>query len=214
MTDFTIVLGTRIWSTWSMRPWLALRRTGASFEEVVIELRRPDTRENVLAVSPSGFVPLLIDRRSDTPIKVWDSLAIAEYLAESFPEAGLWPSDPAARAVARSVSAEMHSGFRPMRMAMPMDLFAHLPGQGIDSEDVAADIRRIDQIFCDCRTAYGQSGPYLFGHFTIADAMFAPVVSRFRTYEPALTGIAARYVETMLADDGFIAWEEAARRAL
>jgi glutathione S-transferase len=215
MTDFTIVLGTRIWSSWSMRPWLALRKTGASFDEIVVALRQPDTKERIAEVSPSGMVPLLIDRRGATPVKVWDSLAICEYLAESFPDARLWPADPAARAIARSVSAEMHSGFRPLRMTLPMDLFAQLPGAGLDAEGVAADIARIDRLFSDCRTAYGtEEGPYLFGHFTIADAMFAPVVSRFRTYAPELTPVASSYVAAVLADPDFQAWEQAAGREL
>lgn len=214
MPDFTIVIGSRHWSSWSMRPWLALRHTGASFDEVVLQHRTQAGKAEAAALGPTGLVPLLIDRRSQLPVKIWDSLAISEYLAECYPEAGLWPADRVARATARSISAEMHSGFRPLRMALGMDLFAHMPGVGLDEPGVAADIGRIDAIFRDCRTAYGLDGPYLFGHFSIADAMYAPVVSRFRTYEPALSELAAEYVVTMLADDGFKAWEDAARREL
>lgn len=214
MPDFTIVVGSRHWSSWSMRPWLALRQTGASYDEVVLQHRTPAGKAEAVALGPTGQVPLLIDRRTQVPIKVWDSLAICEYLAECYPDARLWPVDPVARATARSISAEMHAGFRPMRMALDMDLFALKPGVGLDEPGVAADIARIDAIFHDCRTAYGTDGSYLFGQFTIADAMFAPVISRFRTYEPALSGLAGEYVATMLGDAGFTAWEDAARREL
>jgi glutathione S-transferase len=214
MPDFTIVIGSRHWSSWSMRPWLALRQTGASFDEVVLQHRTVAGKAEAAALGPTGLVPLLIDRRSQVPIKIWDSLAICEYLAECYPDRGLWPSDRMARATARSISAEMHSGFRPLRMALAMDLFEHFPGAGLDEPGVAEDIARIDAIFRDCRTAFGLGGPYLFGHRTIADAMYAPVVSRFRTYEPELSEHAAEYVATMLADEGFKAWEDAARREL
>jgi len=214
MPDFTIVIGSRQWSSWSMRPWLALRQAGPSFDEVVLQHRTPAGKAEAAALGPTGLVPLLIDRRTPVPVKVWDSLAICEYLAECYPDRGLWPSDRVARATARSISAEMHSGFRPLRMALDMKLFEHLPGVGLGEPGVAADIARIDSIFRDCRTEFGQDGPYLFGQRTIADAMFAPVVSRFRTYQPELSVLAAEYVVTMLADEGFRAWEDAARREL
>ncbi len=214
MVDFSIVLGTRIWSTWSMRPWLVLHRTGASFDETVIRLRADDTVARVAAVSPSGLVPLLTDHRFGAPIQVWDSLAICEYLAESFPEKNLWPADRAARAVARSVSAEMHSGFARLRHSLAMDLFAEKPGEGYGDEGVAAQVARIDAIFRDCRARFGAGGPYLFGAWSIADAMFAPVASRFRTYRPPISDVAAAYVETITGDAGFRAWEDAARREL
>ncbi|MBB5752000.1 glutathione S-transferase [Prosthecomicrobium pneumaticum] len=212
MTDFTLVVGSREWSSWSLRPYFAICHTPAAFDVTLIALRTPETAARIRSVSPSGFVPLLIDRRFATPLKVWDSLAICEYLAECFPQAQLWPADPAARAVARSVSAEMHSGFRALRTNLPMDLFAEKPGVGLDAEGVADDIARIETLWRDCRTAYGAAGPYLFGAPTIADAMFAPVASRFRTYRPALGEIAAAYVETLLADPAFRDWETAARR--
>ncbi len=208
MADFTLHIGTRIWSSWSLRPFMALAATGADLETVVTPLRTAASKAEIAAFSPSGLVPLLVDHRGAKPVSVWDSLAICEYLAESYPS--LWPRDPAARAVARSVSAEMHSGFRPMRMAMPMDLFAERPGEGLDADGVADDIRRIDSIFADCRGRFGSGGPYLFGAFSIADAMFAPVASRFRTYRPTLSAPAAAYVATLLADAGFKAWETAA----
>lgn len=214
MADFTIVIGTRIWSTWSMRPWLVLHRTGASFDERLIRLRWEGVTAAISEFSPSGLVPLLIDHRFGEPIKTWDSLAICEYLAESFPELPLWPRDRAARAVARSVSAEMHSGFSRLRKAMAMDLFAEKPGEGYGEEGVAGQVARIDAIFNDCRARFGAGGPYLFGEWSIADAMFAPVASRFRTYRPPLSAVAADYVETLVNDPGFKAWEEAARAEL
>lgn len=209
MVDFTLHIGTRIWSSWSLRPFMALHAAGADFETVVTPLRGAETRTRIAAFSPSGLVPVLVDHRGGEEITVWDSLAICEYLAESHP--ALWPREAAARALARCVSAEMHSGFRPMRLAMPMDLFAEKPGEGLAAEGVAADIARIDAIFSACRERFGTGGPYLFGAFSIADAMFAPVASRFRTYRPALSPTAAAYVETLLADTAFRAWEAAAR---
>ncbi len=208
MADFTLHIGTRIWSSWSMRPFVALVAAGADFDTVLTPLRSPSTKAAIAALSPSGLVPVLVDHRGGAQVTIWDSLAICEYLAESYPR--LWPQDPAARAIARSVSAEMHSGFRAMRMAMPMDLFAERPGEGLDAEGVEADIRRIDAIFSDCRARFGSGGPYLFGAFSIADAMFAPVASRFRTYRPNLSAPAAAYVASLLADPGFKAWEAAA----
>ncbi|MBN9435336.1 MAG: glutathione S-transferase [Bosea sp.] len=212
MADFTLHVGTRIWSSWSLRPFMALAAAGASFDTVVTALRAPGTRAAIGGFSPSGLVPVLVDHRDGRDVTVWDSLAISEYLAESWPS--LWPADPVARAVARSVSAEMHAGFRPMRMAMPMDLFSERPGEGLDAEGVAADIRRIDAIFSDCRSRFGAGGPYLFGTFSIADAMYAPVASRFRTYRPELSQTAAAYVATLLADPGFKAWEAAALKEM
>mgnify|MGYP001031289450 CR=1 FL=1 len=212
MTDFTLHVGTRIWSSWSLRPLMALAATGSAFETVVTPLRADGTKAKIGSFSPSGLVPVLVDHRDGRDVTVWDSLAICEYLAESWPS--LWPADPVARAVARSVSAEMHAGFRPMRMAMPMDLFSERPGEGLDAEGVAADIRRIDAIFSDCRSRFGAGGPYLFGTFSIADAMYAPVASRFRTYRPELSQTAAAYVATLLADPGFKAWEAAALKEM
>lgn len=212
MADFTLHVGTRIWSSWSLRPFMALAATGAAFETAVTPLRTDGTKAEIGSFSPSGLVPVLVDHRDGRDVTVWDSLAICEYLAENWPS--LWPADPVARAVARSVSAEMHSGFRPMRMAMPMDLFAERPGEGLDAEGVAADIRRIDAIFSDCRSRFGAAGPYLFGTFSIADAMYAPVASRFRTYRPELGAPAAAYVATLLADPGFKAWEAAALKEM
>lgn len=203
----TLVVGNKNYSSWSMRPWLVLKKSGAAFEEVVIPLDRPETRAEIFKHSPSGFVPTL----KDDELTIWESLAICEYLAEKFPEAALWPTDPSARAIARSVSNEMHSGFSALRTNMPMNVRGNLPGKG-RAPGVQEDINRISAIWRDCRTRFGQSGPYLFGAFSIADAMYAPVCSRFVTYQVDLDADAKAYVNTMWADPAMAAWVESARR--
>ncbi len=192
MTEFKLVIGNRNYSSWSLRGWLALKRTGVEFEEIVIPLHQPDTKERIRAQSPSGWVPVLLG--PDGP--VWDSLAIAEYLAERFPTAGLWPADPAARAVARSVTAEMHSGFPALRRHYPMNLRATLPARP-ENPETAADIARVLEIWTECRQIFGAGGPFLFGSFTAADAFYAPVVSRFRTYGVAMGPVAEAYAEAV-----------------
>jgi glutathione S-transferase len=203
----TLVIGNKNYSSWSLRPWLALKKTGAAFEEIVVPLDRPESRAEIFKHSPSGFVPTL----KDDELTIWDSLAICEYLAEKFPDAGLWPQDPSARAIARSVSAEMHSGFSALRNNMPMNVRGNAPGKG-RAPGVQDDVNRISAIWRDCRTRFGTSGPYLFGSFTIADAMYGPVVSRFVTYQVELDADAKAYVNTMWADPAMAAWVEGARR--
>lgn len=202
-----IVLGNKNLSSWSLRPWLALKHTGEPFEELVVLLDRPETRDKILAHSPSGRVPCLRDGETT----VWDSLAICEYLNEKFPAARLWPADSAVRAVARSVSAEMHSGFQALRTNMPMKVRESLPGQGI-AAGVQGDIDRIFDIWRDCRRRFGWEGPYLFGAFSIADAMFAPVVTRFRTYGVPLDDTCGAYAEAIWRLPAMQEWYEAARR--
>lgn len=199
--DLTLVIGTKRYSSWSMRPWLACKAAGADFAEVEIALRQPGTKAEILAWSPSGQVPLLVHGQT----RIWDSLAICEYLAELFPEAGLWPADRTARAVARAVSAEMHSGFRPLRMACSMDVCAVTPMAEIP-EDVQADIARIQAVWADCRARFGQGGPFLFGRFSIADCMYAPVVTRFRTYAVPLSPVAEDYCRTIEALPALKEW--------
>jgi glutathione S-transferase len=207
MTDLTIYLGNKNYASWSLRAWLALKRTGAAFDEVVIPLYQPGSRETVLKYSPSGRVPSL--RHGD--VTVWDSLAICEYLAETFPDAGLWPSDPQARAAARAVSAEMHAGFAAMRAHLPMNIRSSFPGRGMTPE-VQADINRIMAIWRDCRARFGEGrGDFLFGQFTIADAIYAPVVTRFRTYKIDLEHEAEAYCATVLATPAMQEWTSAAR---
>ena len=154
MADFTIYLGNKNYSSWSLRPWLALKQTGAEFEEVVIPLSEATTRATILSYSPSGRVPAL----KHVELTLWDSLAICEYLAESFPAAQLWPADAAARAVARAVSAEMHSGFAALRNHLPMNMRSSFPNRGVTPE-VQADINRITAIWRDCRKRFGGGGP-------------------------------------------------------
>ncbi len=207
MAALTIVLGNRNYSSWSLRAWLALRQTGQPFEEVVIPLDRPETQSSIRTWSPAGKVPIL--RHGE--MIVWDSLAICEYLAETWPEAGLWPSDPAARATARSAAAEMHAGFQDLRRALPMDIRAEVPRDY--SEAVGADIARICDLWSECRTRFGDAhGDFLFGPFTIADAFYAPVASRFATYKVALPQLAARYVEAVMAHPAMLDWQQAAAR--
>ncbi|PWC37056.1 glutathione S-transferase family protein [Azospirillum sp. TSO22-1] len=206
MADLTLVIGNKAYSSWSLRPWLALKHIGVPFAEVLVPLRQPDSRARILAHSPSGKVPLL--RHGERAI--WDSLAICEYLAESFPDARLWPDDAYTRAVARSVSAEMHSGFVSLRTTMPMDLKRNAPGEG-RSEETLADIARIAAIWRDARERFGADGPYLFGRFSIADCLYAPVVTRFETYGVELDEVGRAYADAILALPALRAWTEAAR---
>ena len=185
-----LVIGDRNYSSWSLRPWLAIKQAGLPFEEIIIRLRDSGTKVEILKYSPSGKVPCLIDG----DITVWDSLAICEYLAEIAPS--LWPSDRATRAEARSISAEMHSGFGGFRHSMPMEIHASKPYDGRTAEG-AADIVRIIAIWENCLSRFAQRGPFLFGSFSIADAMFAPVVWRFLTYAVELPPASRTWVETM-----------------
>jgi glutathione S-transferase len=207
MADLTIYLGNKNYSSWSLRPWLVLKRTTVAFDEVVIPLYQPGSRETILKYSPSGRVPAL---RHDA-VAVWESLAICEYLAESFPNFELWPKDPVARSLARAVSAEMHAGFGALREHLPMNIRSSFPGRGMTPE-VQADINRIMAIWRDCRARFGEGkGEFLFGGFTIADAMFAPVVTRFRTYKIDLERDADAYCETIMALPAMQEWVAAAK---
>jgi glutathione S-transferase len=200
-----LVIGNKNYSSWSMRPWLALRGSAIAFEEIFIPLYTGQAdKDHILSFSRSGKVPILIDGE----VTVWDSLAIIEHLAERFPQARLWPEDDTERAHARSISAEMHSGFLPLRRECSMNL--HRPiGAVTLSDDARADIARIQEIWTDCRTRYGERGPFLFGAFGAADAMFAPIVHRFRTYAIAVSLEVKTYMETMMAFPAFREWTEA-----
>ena len=199
-----IIIGNKNYSSWSLRAWLAAREGGFNFGEIDIPLFRPDSRERILSHSPSGKVPCL----NDNGVLVWDSLAIGEYLAEKQP--ALLPADPVARATARAVSAEMHAGFRDLRTHMPMNIRKDYRGFG-RSPDVDEDIARIIAIWNDCRARFGAGGPYLFGHFTLADAAFAPVCFRCKTYGLEVNGAAGDYLATMRANKHMQDWEAAAR---
>lgn len=203
--SLTLVIGSKNLSSWSLRGWLAMQLTGAEFDEIVIPLSGADTARRIREHSPTGKVPLL--KCEDGPI--WDSLAIAEYLAERFPEAHLWPRGEAARALARSVCAEMHSGFVALRSNMPMDLQRHQPLAKVPAE-VEADIARIVELWTLCRQRFGQDGPFLFGHASIADAFYAPVATRFRSYAVELPPLAKAYVDTIYQWAAFQPWLKAA----
>jgi glutathione S-transferase len=200
-----LVIGNKNYSSWSMRPWLALRANDIAFDEIFIPLYTGDAdKKRILSFTHSGKVPALIDG----DVTVWDSLAIIEYVAERFPEARLWPEDRARRAHARSISSEMHSGFMALRNECGMNL--HRPVRAIAlSDDARANVSRIEQIWTECRARYGEFGPFLFGTFGAADAMFAPVVHRFRTYAIAVAPQARAYMDTMMALPAFQEWTDA-----
>jgi glutathione S-transferase len=201
MGNLVLVIGTRSWSSWSLRPWLALKQAGLPFEEVLIELRQPDSRDKIRAHSPSGRVPVL----KNGALAVWDSLAICEYVAELACAVPLWPENKGARAVARSVSAEMHAGFPDLRQHLSMDVTQRLPCPALPAA-AEADIERVKALWNDCRHRYGAGGPFLFGRWSVADAMYAPVVTRFQTYGVALDPVSAAYVEAVLALPSLQEW--------
>jgi glutathione S-transferase len=206
MSAYTLVIGNKNYSSWSLRPWLAMKMAGAAFREVIIPLRETDTAERIAEHSPAGKVPVL----HDGEITVWESIAILEYLAEAIPEARLWPEHRQARAVARAASAEMHAGFAALRTNMPMNIRVSKPGRG-RTPDVDKDIGRILALWEDCRARFGGGGPFLFGRFSNADAMYAPVVTRFKTYGVELQGAARSYAEAILALPPMIEWYAAGK---
>jgi glutathione S-transferase len=213
---YQLVIGNKNTSSWSLRPWLAMRQTGIAFDEINIDLRAPDAKAQILAHSPSGKVPALLAGGR----VIWDSLAILEFLAEThrYSHPALWPRGAATRAHARCIAAEMHSGFQALREHCPMDFVARAPKAGLP-EPVAADVRRIVAIWRQCRRAHGSGGPFLAGRFSAADAMYAPVASRFRTYLPDLgpygdDGTAQAYVEALFALPPMAEWERGAQEQI
>ena len=205
MDGLTLVIGNKNYSSWSMRPWVLLAQLGIAFEERMLRFDSDEWDAGIGRWSPSGLVPVLW--RGDTA--VWDTLAIMETLAEWFPDRGVWPADPSARAFARSAAAEMHAGFRNLRAKMPMNIRASHLGKGMTPE-VRADIDRIERLWREARSRHGSGGDFLFGPFSAADAMFAPVVMRFATYGVACGPVAARYCEAVRAAPGVRAWIEGA----
>jgi glutathione S-transferase len=201
MTGLTLVIGNMNYSSWSMRPWVLLRALGIAFEEVKLRFHSPEWEANIGRLSPSGLVPVL--RRGE--VAVWETLAIMEAVNEWFPQKGVWPAEATARAFARSAAAEMHAGFRNLRGKMPMNIRASHPGKGMTPE-VAADIARIERLWGEARSRFGAGGDFLFGPFSAADAMFAPVVMRFATYGVACGPQAASYCAAMRAAPAVRAW--------
>jgi glutathione S-transferase len=200
-----LVIGNKNYSSWSMRPWIAMKATGIAFDETLIPIYVPGSKEKILAVSPAGKVPVLIDG----DVHVWESLAILDYLAERFPQAGLWPADQAARAHARAVSAEMHAGFVPLRRHCPMNMWRPVKKRDLPP-DVVANVQRIDALWTDCRRRFGTGGPFLFGAFGAADAMYAPIVSRFHTYGVEVREAARAYMQAVMALPAWAEWRAAA----
>lgn len=195
-----LILGNKNYSSWSLRPWIAMRQAGLVFEEEIIALYEPGSRERVLKYSPAGKVPILIDG----DMTIWESLAILDHIAERFPKTELWPSNSKVRAHARAVSAEMHAGFGPLRRHCPMNMRRVGKKRELTAE-VAADVRRIEEIWTDCRARFGQGGPFLVGRFSVADAMYAPVVSRFASYAIGVGAACEAYMAAMMS---LPAWQE------
>lgn len=212
MAQYTLIVGTRSWSSWSLRPYLALKATGAPFKTIDITLRRtqaPTTREQILKYSPAGKVPVLMIEDRGAMTTVWDSLAICETIAERHPETRLWPIDPAARAMARSYSAEMHSGFPDVRDQLSMDFARKKPLPEL-REDTRKQIARILEAWQSALDLFG--GEFLFGDFSIADCMYAPVVSRFDTYGVAVDASLRSYMDRILALPAMREWRLASER--
>ena len=197
-----LYIGNKNYSSWSMRPWVAMKAAGIAFDEVMIPLYTGAAdKQRILDVTPSGKVPALVDGG----ITVWDSIAIIEYLAEKFPDAKLWPSDGEARAHARSISAEMHGGFGPLRKECGMNIRRAIRAKEL-SDDATANIARVEEIWIECRKRYGMGGPFLFGAFTAADAMYAPVVHRLRTYAIDVQPTTRAYMDAMWNHPSFAEW--------
>ena len=201
----TLIVGNKNYSSWSLRPWIAMKAAGIAFDEIVIPLYEPGSCEEILKYSPTGKVPVLIDDNQH----IWESLAILEYLAEKFRATGLWPRDAQARAHARAVAAEMHAGFQPLRKNCPMNLWLP-PKKRPVPDEVAGDVRRVDALWNECRSRFGQGGPFLFGAFGAADAMYAPVVSRLHSYGLDVGEVSRRYMDAVMSLPAFIEWLAAA----
>ena len=203
----TLVIGNKNYSSWSFRPWIAMTAADIAFQEIVIPLYEPGSKERILRHSPAGKVPVLIDG----DVRVWESLAILDYLGDKFPQAGLWPADRATRAHARAIAAEMHSGFAPLRRHCPMNMRRPVKARDLPP-DVADNVRRIEAMWTDCRGRFGQNGPFLFGAFGAADAMYAPVVSRLHTYGVEVNPTARAYMQAVMGLAAWGGWLAAARK--
>lgn len=204
-----LYIANKLHSSWSLRPWLLMTALGIPFEETVIPMYQPDSKARMLDVSPTGKVPCL----ADGDIKVWESLAIVEHLHERFPDKGVWPTDRAARAHARSLASEMHAGFQPLRQLCPMNLGKRFAPRDLGS-DVADNVRRLQGMWADARVRFGEKaatpGPFLYGAFSAADAMYAPVVTRLDTYQIDVAPATRRYMNAVMEHPAFVAWRTAA----
>ena len=200
-----LAIANKLYSSWSLRPWMVLSAFGIPFEDIVIPLRLPDSRSRLLEYSPSGRLPALIDG----DVTVWESLAIIEYLAEKFPDRAIWPRDGNARAHARAISNEMHGGFQPLRQGCAMHLGARFATPPL-TDALKSSIDRIEDIWSATRNRFGAGGPYLFGAFSAADAMYLPVVSRFETYQIPVREATRVYMDMMLAHPAFLDWRASA----
>jgi glutathione S-transferase len=205
MSKLRLIIGNKNYSSWSLRPWIAMEMAGIPFDETLIPLDTPDTERLIAEHSAAGRVPVL----RHGALTIWESLAILEYLAETFRDKGLWPEDKEARAFARSVSNEMHAGFSALRNTCPMNL--RRPRRKVPMSDATQrDIARIEDIWRTCRGRFGHGGDFLFGSFGIADAMYAPVVTRFDTFDIDVAADARRYMQAVLATPAFVKWKAAA----
>lgn len=207
MMALTLIIGNKNYSSWSLRPWIAMKVAGIAFEEKVVPLYEPGSREQILQYSPAGKVPVLVDGDQ----RIWESLAILEYLAEKFPKQKFWPDNARARAHARIVATEMHAGFQPLRKSCPMNLWLPVKSRP-QSEEVMANVRRIEFLWADCRARFGQGGPFLFGAFGAADAMYAPVVARLHSYGLTVSDATRNYMDAVMALPAWAEWRTAALR--
>ena len=199
-----LIVGNKNYSSWSMRPWIAMKVAGIAFDETVISLDAANFKATVSPYSGTGKVPVLIDG----DVSVWESLAILEYLAEKFPKAVLWPADAAARAHARAIANEMHAGFLPLRRLMPMNMWRPIIKRELTPE-AAVNVKRIEELWSGARARFGKGGPFLFGGFGAADAMYAPVVARFHTYGVAVGASTRDYMDAVMALPAWREWRDA-----
>ena len=208
----TLIIGNKNYSSWSMRPWVLMRELGIPFAEHLLKFHSAQWAASIATLSPTRMVPVLWDGEPTAAdaIAIWETVAIFEYLAERFPDRHVWPRDAAARAMARAIVAEMHAGFRALRMAMPMNIRASHPGKGMN-EDVTRNIERIESLWRAARQRFGASGPFLFGAFSAADAMYAPVAMRFMTYAPPLAADTTAYCTALRESRGVAEWMAGAR---
>jgi glutathione S-transferase len=204
----TLVIGNKNYSSWSFRPWIAMKVAGIAFDEVVISLNADDFKPRMAKLSGTGKVPTLVDGE----IQIWESLAILEYLAEKFPDARLWPADPPARAHARAIASEMHAGFVPLRRACPMNMARPVRKREL-SDEVMANVARIESMWADCRARFGHNGgPFLCGPFGAVDAMYAPIVARLYTYDVEVAAGTRAYMDAVMAMPAWAQWRDAGIR--